>query len=233
MKKKKCLGCVAFTGIILAGTISLSHAAIIDFTGGTAYLSDGSSVVTDNIARHDNVDYYVEDGVKVDFIGGVGFVGDYYSMGQGGFVGNSVLHAHWPDLSSIVFTKVDGASFDLNYFDLSSNTTIGGGQQTGTELSYITSSNGSQMLLPSSDWGFGTDYVGAPGDGIERLWLSSSFDNILSFTVTSRNAYCFGLDNFYINEQAPNPTPTPEPATMLLMGTGIAGLIAGRRKKKA
>lgn len=28
-------------------------------------------------------------------------------------------------------------------------------------------------------------------------------------------------------------TPTPEPATLILMGTGVAGLVVSRRKKKA
>ncbi|MCK9294985.1 MAG: VPLPA-CTERM sorting domain-containing protein [Desulfobulbaceae bacterium] len=36
----------------------------------------------------------------------------------------------------------------------------------------------------------------------------------------------------YLSGDAPAPAPVPVPATMLLMGTGLAGLIVARRKKK-
>ena len=46
------------------------------------------------------------------------------------------------------------------------------------------------------------------------------FDAVTSVTFSSTNAYCFGMDNFYINEPAP-PNPAPEPATMALLGLGF------------
>ena len=81
------------------------------------------------------------------------------------------------------------------------------------------------MLLPSSDWGFDYDYFGATGDDVARLYLGSNFDNVLSVTFTSLKAYCFGMDNFYINE----PAPVPEPTMLALLSLGIAGLGASRR----
>lgn len=228
--KRVLLGFAACAALVCSAYSS--GAVVVDFTGGTAHLSDGSTATPNNLGIwQDQVDYYEENGIKIDFIDGYGTIGDYYSIGVRGFVGNDVIHAHWFNISSIVFSKIDGSTMDLNYFDVTSNTVNGGAQADGTERSFITASNGHSMLLPSSDWGFDFDYYGNPGDGIARLWLDSNFDGINSFTVTSENAYCFGLDNFYIDEPAP-PT-VPEPGTMLLLGSGLLGLAGyGRRSKR-
>lgn len=210
-----------------------AQAVVIDFTGGTVHSQDGSTHTTNNLALHQDVLSYEEQGIRITIDGGgYGIVGDYYSVGAGGFVGNDVLHAHWDTgISSITFTKIDGKAFDLTYFDLTSNTTVGGGQSTGLENSWITASNGTTLKLPSSDWGFDKDVSGQPGDGVARLFLGDGFLGITSFTVTSDNAYCFGLDNFYIDQAAP---PIPEPASLALAVAGL-GIVAGlaRRQRKA
>lgn len=224
---KRLGGLVGVMVLLMAG---IASAVVVDFVGGEATLWDGSKVYpTDTGGYYGDVDYYVEDGIMIDFVGGYGIIGDYYSIGAGGPVNNSVIHAHWDSLGSIVFSKVDGSTMDLNYMDLTSNTEIGGGQSTGNERSYVTASSGGSMLLPSSDWGIDYDYWGDVGDGIQRLWMADDFDGITSFTVTSQNAYCFGLDNFYIDEPAPPGVPDAA-GTLLLLGLGISGLAYLKRR---
>ncbi len=82
------------------------------------------------------------------------------------------------------------------------------------------------MALPASDWGIGYLASGAPGDGVVRMWPDNNFDGITSFTVTSQAGYCFGLDNFYIDQPAPT---IPVPGSLLLAGIGIAGIARWRR----
>lgn len=209
--------------MMVLGTTGTSFGVVIDYAGGSATLADSSTVTTTNSGLWYDVDYYVEDGIRVDFINMTGIIGDYYSTNGRGPYLNSVIHAHWGGPSTaITFAKVDGSAFDLNYVDITSNTITGGGQASGTELSYITTSGGYSMLLPVSDWGFDYDYYGNVGDGVARLWLDNNFDGITSFTVTSQNAYCFGMDNFYIDE--PAPPGIPAPASILLVAIGLAGL---------
>lgn len=223
------------SALALAGALALAapaaQAVVIDFTGGVVTLADGSTTTTNNSVVHNGVATYEEDGILVSFDGAPnGIIGDYYSMGAGGFVGNDVIHAHWDaGITSITFTKVDGKAFDLTYFDLTSNTTTGGGQASGLEDSWITASNGTSLKLPSSDWGFAKDYFGADGDGIARMYMGPSFLGITSFTITSKNAYCFGMDNFYIDQAAP-AVPEPTTTAMVLAGLGLAGFAAKRRK---
>jgi len=161
--RKKILASLAFVTFLL-GTTGASFGAYIDFTGGTATLWDGTTVVTNNSIVQDHVDYYVENGFKLDFIDPIqtniftSIVGDYY----GG--GNDVIHGHWStgnfgDLTEIKVTKMDGTAFDLNYFILTSNTDTGGQPASGNEQAYINAStDGSTIshtqLLPPGDWGW-------------------------------------------------------------------------------
>lgn len=216
---------------IFLGMTAITFGAVIDFAGGTAYLSDGTTVVTDNDNTYYDVDYYIEDGFKIDFVNGYGIIGNYYGDGwpNSGNIHNSVIHAHVFSGIDIQFTKLDGTTMDLNYVDMTSNTEIGGGAATGNELSYITASNGSSMLLPSTDWGIDYLSTGQPGDGIVRLWLSSDFDGITSFLISSQNAYCFGMDNFYIDEEGPSPIPAP--GALILAGAGSV-IIGWLRRRK-
>lgn len=234
-KLKLALVCLV-VGLFLAfGTVA--NAVVVDFTGGTAYLSGGGTGITNNSNLYSDAYRYEENGFRFDFYFNdsniTGVVGDYYSIGSGGFVGNDVIHAHWyptgGNVTSMVISKIGGGTFDLNYIDITSNTTYGGGQQTGTELSYITNDSSYSMLLPSSDWGFAFDFYGGPGDGVARLWLDNNFDGVSSVTFTSTNAYCFGLDNFYIDEEAP-PSNVPLPAAVWLLGSGLVGLVGFGRK---
>ena len=201
LKKRWLTGAAVCQAMFFASTAS---AVVIGFDGGTATLQDGSTVITSNTSLEYGVVSYVEKGIQmqIDGNGDELYIGNYYGDFDGSSQ-NAVIHAHWAnsgwsDLQSITFSMADGSAFDLNYMDITSNTTMGGGPADGTEDSYVTASNGATMKLPSADWG--------SIDNPQRIWLSSDFDNITSFTVTSTNAFCFGMDNFYINEPPPvNP----------------------------
>ncbi len=209
--------------LLVFGVTGFANAVFIDFYGGTVFYGDGTSAETDDMATYYGVDYYVEDGFKIDFVGAdTGIIGDFY-RGQ-----DSVLHAHWDggSLSSIEVSMLDGSLFDLNTMALTSNTEWGGMASTGNESTFLTASNGSAMLLPSSDWGI--DYLmdGSPGDGVENVLFGNSYNGISSFTITSDNGYCFGIGNFEAE------APVPEPATVVLFSIGLAGLFgAGVRRK--
>lgn len=219
----------------LFGLASSAQAVQIDFTGGTVQLLGGGTVTTNNSVNYQNIDYYDEDGFRLDFLpnsGSTGFatnIGNYYG------VGNDVIHSHWStgdygDVTQIRVTKLDGAAFDLNYFVLTSNTDTGGAPASGNERAFIHASidgvtSSYSQLLPSENWGFPAN----------QIFLGSQFDNIKAFWFSVENAVdCFGMDNFFINEDAPpNPNAVPLPGTLGLFLLGLVGLVGFSRKGKA
>jgi hypothetical protein len=198
--------------MLCASFIVPSFAAQITFTGGVVTLSGGSTGTTNSFSLYGDVDYYEEDGFKLDFIGGNQYIGDYYGAG------NDVIHGHWMGMTQIYVSKLDGTSFDLNYFVLTSNTFNGGGAATGGERVFIhasqdgTTSSYSE-LLPPEDWGFPAT----------QIYLGPEFDNVKAFWFTAENSvFCFGMDSFYIDEAAPpQEGAVPEPGTNALLGLGL------------
>ena len=80
-------------------TAGMAPAAVVTFTGGTAYGDPAngglyffdpvlgsttlSSGVTDGTKTYRAVDYYVENGFKFDYVGGIGgSIGNYYEIGR-------------------------------------------------------------------------------------------------------------------------------------------------------
>ncbi len=218
----------AVAGVLASAFVVLgvgqAHAAVVTFTGGTVTRLDATTQTTNNSIDWDNVDYYEENGFRLDFAPNSGsaffstHVGDYYSAG------NDVIHGHWATgdfgfLTAIEITKIGGGTFDLNYFILVSNTEIGGGPASGFEQAWIEGFNsnvstGSPVLLPSENWAFPAT----------QIYLGSNFDSVdlVRFYVTNA-VDCYGMDEFYIDE----PAPVPEPSTALLAVVGFAALFAG------
>jgi len=221
--------------LLTATTFISAFADIVTFTGGTVYMANDTTAVTDGTMLYGNVSYYEEDDFYLQYNSASPFgqyIGTYYSQG------NDVIHGHWDGgLDSIEIARSDNGLFTLKYFSLTSNTEVGGGKATGNENIFIQGfTNGVAITdsyrIPSDDWG------GTFNDVI----LPNEFANVDKVLISGEGAYCFGMDSFAFNEAnfeelltgnevELNPV-VPEPATVGLLGVAAGTLLLARKRRE-
>ena len=148
--------------------------------------------------------------------------------------GNWTYEFTWPDMSGghgdglEVVISPDGKTF-VYVSDMTSNfigqwaegdnpdtTTVETGWNEWNQFDYAELMGGSAKDVEGM--GFGA---------LGHFWVTSAY-----WAGGSGNAYLYELGGGDIGGYTPDPDPVPEPATMLLLGSGLVGLAGFSRKKK-
>lgn len=120
---------------------------------------------------------------------------------------------------SVLFdTDIAGVGLDGGYFDAIGGTAITAFARDGSVLGTVTNE------------GFGIEFLGLVTDD-----LSDSIAG-LQFSLVGAEPAGFGIDNLRFGRadaiDEGGPAEVPEPATLLLMGSGLASLALGARRRR-
>ncbi len=88
---------------------------------------------------------------------------------------------------------------------------------------YDNNGNSAVFLLPPG-----------PASGQKQIGFAATgtIVSIEAFPVGAEGLYDFSIDNIHFDEALPPLDPVPEPGSMLLLGSGLAGAIAARRRRR-
>jgi len=219
--KKKLLAALAI-GLLLVGGVSIAQASTISWVDWTA-------ATTSEVSGTLNIG-----GSSVD----VTFSGPYsFAQTDGGT-------NYWNPSDPYISTAVDNAppASDIITLNAGSTKTITFSQEVQDPLLALVSWNGISvdfgvpiefLSYGQGPWGNGTPVLNAAGTGFYGngevngvIRLIGTYSSI-TFTDGSENWH-----GFTVGAGLPNPVPVP--ASIILLGTGLVGLVGGRirRKKK-
>jgi len=152
---------------------------------------------------------YIEDGIKMTAVTGHYDIGYPNTNGDGG---TRYVNIDGISTSTIKFEMADGSKFSLDSVWIKDYEEVFGANDYN--WGFFNFSNGTNFRLVS---GGSTSFSGSDSENLD--WVTFSIGS-----VDGWNKNFAGLDTFTV-------TPVPLPSTLLLLGSGLVGLVGIGRKR--